>query len=357
MRQKHKIVPNTLVPKTAVLELTYECNHRCVFCSVPWEHTDGAYGKQKELSIGEWKTCIDTLVDLGVRTLALSGGEPLLKKGFVEILSYARSKRVQEPVFNTANEISGYKEKPFEISVITNGELVDAHWVSIFQEYQCVLIVSLPGIKTFRELTGGGDPQKALNAIRMSADVGIDVVVSICVSKKNLPELFENISLGCLYGARQLLLNRFLPGGRGVGYASLCLTKEETIQMLDIAEEVCWHAQTLGSVGTELPRCIVQKEYRMIKTGTVCSGGVDFFAIDPSGRVRPCNHSPVQLGDYRDIQGAIATQYWQKFKHKDFLPKMCAGCASSLQCDGGCREAAHIVGGDLEASDPVFMKT
>ena len=25
-----------LLPSTAVLELTYRCNHECIFCSCPW---------------------------------------------------------------------------------------------------------------------------------------------------------------------------------------------------------------------------------------------------------------------------------------------------------------------------------
>ena len=94
----------------------------------------------------------------------------------------------------------------------------------------------------------------------------------------------------------------------------------------------------------------------MMNVGNLCSGGVDFFAIDPSGNVRPCNHSPVKLGSFRNIISAIESDYWQKFKCKDFLPKYCTGCILSMLCDGGCREAAHIVNGRLSSIDPLFEK-
>ncbi|MFH1067247.1 MAG: radical SAM protein [bacterium] len=350
---KNRLFPNAAVPKTAVLEMTYQCNHRCLFCSVPWENPKGDYKKSGELTIEEWKNCIDRLVAHEVRGLAFSGGEPLLKQGLEEIIHYAHTKKIQTPAFDQQHNLIGSQEKHFEFSLITNGRLVNSRWVELFKKYHFTMIVSLPGINAFKDLTNGGNHELALRAIRQLSDAGLDVVVSICVTKKNLPELFETISLGFIHGAKQLLLNRFLLGGRGINHPELCLSEEEVIQMLDTAEEVCQTAKTRGSVGTELPKCILKKDYTMLKVGTLCSGGVDFFAIDPSGRVRPCNHSPVQLGSYQDIPSAIKSNYWQKFKCKDFLPRECSGCAMSLQCDGGCREAAHIVHGHLNSPDPL----
>lgn len=348
--------PNTIIPKTAVLEMTYKCNHRCIFCSVPWENPQGNYKKLPELTVEEWKNCVDEIVGCGVRMIAFSGGEALLKQGLEEIIAYAKSRKVKDSIFNEDNQIIGCQEKDLEISIITNAELVDDYWVNVFKKYRLIVNVSLPGINNFKELTAGGDYQKVLQAIKKLSIAGLDVVVAICVTKKNLPELFETIALAFLSGAKQLLLNRFLPGGRGINYSELCLNREEIILMLDIAEEVCREANTFGSIGTELPKCIIKKEYKMLRVGTLCSGGVDFFAIDPSGKVRPCNHSPIRLGDFRDISSAIKTDYWQKFKCKEFLPKQCFGCMLSLECDGGCREAAHIVGGSINSRDPLFLE-
>ena len=52
----------TILPKVAALELTYRCNHKCLFCSCPWE-ADEKYLKE-ELSYQEWTRIIDTLISI-----------------------------------------------------------------------------------------------------------------------------------------------------------------------------------------------------------------------------------------------------------------------------------------------------
>ena len=72
-------------PKSVVLELTYRCNHRCKFCSCPWEAPHSVYKKGRELSVEEWKQCIDILYDKKVVAFSISGGEALIKEGFEQI--------------------------------------------------------------------------------------------------------------------------------------------------------------------------------------------------------------------------------------------------------------------------------
>ncbi|HOY65447.1 MAG TPA: radical SAM protein [Candidatus Ozemobacteraceae bacterium] len=344
------------VPRTAVLELTFRCNHRCVFCSVPWDNPDGRYERQPELSASDWITCIDTLVGHGVTGFALSGGEPFLKEGFDDIVRHLRRVRVRKPVFGPSGTLLGQEEAPPYVTLITNGGLVTPERVESVRELLGAVVVSLPGLDTYAEHTGGGDREKALAALRAFDVAGVPTVVGICVTQRNLPELFETIATGFLNGGRQLLLNRFLPGGRGTGRQDLCLDRSQLSQMLRTAETVCLEAGRYGSIGTELPRCLVEERYDRLTVGTRCAGGVDFFAIDPAGRVRPCNHSPVHLGVWHDLPAAISTPYWQRFQTKNFLPSSCRGCGHTLTCDAGCREAAHIASGSLDAPDPLLLQ-
>ena len=100
--------------------------------------------------------------------------------------------------------------------------------------------------------------------------MGITTTVNITVTKKNLFELYETISEALIAGADSLLLNRFLPGGRGLKYAKeLLLSIEDINKMLDIAEEVLKTANRKGSVGTELPKCIIDtSKYSYLKVST-----------------------------------------------------------------------------------------
>jgi radical SAM protein with 4Fe4S-binding SPASM domain len=71
--------------------------------------------------------------------------------------------------------------------------------------------------------------------------------------------------------------------------------------------------------------------------------------------VRACNHSPVRLNRVREIERVKTHPYRRRFTMKDYLPPSCVPCARAGQCDGGCREAAHIVGGALDSPDPVLL--
>ncbi|MFZ5950124.1 MAG: radical SAM protein [Candidatus Rifleibacteriota bacterium] len=349
--------PDLVVPKTAVLELTGKCNHRCIFCSTPWDMdspNQSLFSTRNEMTSDEWQACINFLIERNVYGFAFSGGEPFLRPDLFKLIDYVKTRTALHPCFDNQGNVCGYEEKPLELTLITNGRLLDAEAAVRLKGRVDAVVVSLPGLKTYGELTGGGDPQLALNAISLLAEHQIPVVVSICVSSLNFSELFENISAGFLAGADQLLLNRFLPGGRGTVHHELCLNTEQIKQMLEIADEVCTAANRYGSVGTELPLCLCDRQFKMLTVGTQCSGGIEFFAVAPDGSVRPCNHSPANLGHYSELDRAIASDYWQTFKNRDYLPEMCRSCHHALKCDGGCREAAHIVGGALNSPDPVF---
>lgn len=353
-----KAFPDLTVPKTAVLELTSRCNHSCVFCSTPWDSDSPARGKfncPAETSTSDWQECIDFLCDRNVYGFAFTGGEPFMRPDLLELVDYVKTRSARHPEFGPDGRVCGHTDKPLDLTIISNGRLITADHAARLQGKVDAVVVSLPGLKSYAELTGGGNPAEALRAITLLSQHQVPVVVSICVTTRNLPELFENISAGFLAGADQLLLNRFLPGGRGTIHQELCLSAPQIKEMLRIADEVCVTANRFGSVGTELPLCLCDEEYKMLTVGTQCSGGVEFFAVAPDGSVRPCNHSPVNLGHYRSLDQAIASDYWQTFKSRRYLPEMCNKCRHMLKCDGGCREAAHIVGGALNSADPVFM--
>jgi radical SAM protein with 4Fe4S-binding SPASM domain len=160
------------------------------------------------------------------------------------------------------------------------------------------------------------------------------------------------------HGASFILLNRFLPGGRGLAHRDrLWLQGDQVRDAIRIADDVLTRAGVPGSLGTEVPKCLVADlPTRKLHVGTRCAGGREFFAIDPAGMVRPCNHSPVALGPWTELDQILAGDYWGRFLFKSFLPETCAGCDLAGDCDGGCREAAHIVGGQLDSPDPVLLE-
>ncbi|MCU0722918.1 MAG: SPASM domain-containing protein, partial [Planctomycetes bacterium] len=282
-------------------------------------------------------------------------GDPLLKEGIEDLIRFAGSCRVEHVATEGGALVSRFG--PPKLWLLTNGKALTERILDLCAEVGSHLSLSLPGISAFRGLTGG-DPENVLRWFGRAKARDLRTTVGVTVTRTNLGELYETLAEALLAGAETILLNRFLQGGRGIAHAAeLALDAEGIARMLDTAEEVLRAANRRGTVGTELPKCLVPDgRYERLEVGTRCSAAVDFFVVDPSGYVRVCNHSPVRLNHVSEIGKVKDHPYWRRFTRKDYLPSACHGCADRTRCDGGCREAAHIVGGAPDSPDPLLGK-
>ena len=332
-----------LLPDVAVLELTYRCNHSCTFCSCPWFAPDSNFKELPELSIKQWKRIITRIVEAGVDRIAFTGGEPLLKEGYRELVAHAAGTRVRDQ-----------NNRAPALYLLSNGRLMSSSVLQMCKEYGVALSMSLPGLNTFHEHTRAGRAKDILKWFGEAHNLGVRTTAGITVTKQNLGELYETIGEALLAGADQILLNRFLPGGRGLMFErKLALGRQEIQEMLDTAEEVLRMAGRYGHVGTELPACVVGEtsRFKQLQVGSRCAAAVDFFVIDPSGYVRVCNHSPIRLTHVSRLERLANNPYWKRFVTRTYLPKACQNCNLSSSCDAGCRESAHITCGSPSARE------
>lgn len=108
------------IPFRYFLELTYRCNLACPYCYI------GCERNKNELTLEEWKKVIDQLPFYSIATLV--GGEPLIRKDFIEILAYTSKK-----IFN-------------KVHVVSNGILINDEIIDAFVKYKLLLLsVSLDG--------------------------------------------------------------------------------------------------------------------------------------------------------------------------------------------------------------------
>ena len=332
------------IPDSVVLELTYRCNHRCLFCSCPWEaEADGVpkYEKGEELQLKDWEKGLDKLHPLGVKNVSISGGEPLLKDCLMDLLDYIRRKNVYN--------------KDGSIVLISNGLLMNETLLSAFKKYNVHLSLSLPGLQTFEQHTGTDNASGVIHWLGEAKKIGISTTVNVTVTGINYYELYETVSNGLLAGADTVLLNRFLIGGRGLSHIKeLSLTRKQLNGMLDTAEEILQLSNRIGSVGTEFPRCVIDHidKYKQLKIGSICAAAKKFFVIDPAGWVRACNHSPKKVGHIFDEAVISDTDYWHTFTDRAYIPAGCTMCKEVNYCDCGCRETAAMMYGSICAEDP-----
>jgi MoaA/NifB/PqqE/SkfB family radical SAM enzyme len=75
-------------PLHASLALTWRCNLKCAYCA-RWKNPG------PELPVETWRRIIDDLVRAGCRRISLTGGEPLVYNGALELAGHARRKGVR----------------------------------------------------------------------------------------------------------------------------------------------------------------------------------------------------------------------------------------------------------------------
>jgi GTP 3',8-cyclase len=90
------------------VSITDRCNYKCVYCRT------GEVGAQyPELAIEEYLRLIELFVGLGITKVRLTGGEPLLRRGLVDLV--ARLSRLRT--------LDG---EPLDLALTTNGHLLES---------------------------------------------------------------------------------------------------------------------------------------------------------------------------------------------------------------------------------------
>jgi GTP 3',8-cyclase len=90
------------------VSITDRCNYKCIYCRT------GEVGPQyPELGIDEYLRLIRLFVDLGITKVRLTGGEPLLRHGLLDLVRELRRLRT-------------LWDEPLDLALTTNGHLLDS---------------------------------------------------------------------------------------------------------------------------------------------------------------------------------------------------------------------------------------
>ena len=152
-------------------------------------------------------------------------------------------------------------------------------YLKLFKRFNVNLSMSLPGFSNFKKLTGVDNAENVLYWFQRGSSLGLRTTCNVTVTKQNIDELYETLALALLNGSSSILLNRFLPGGRGLSYMDdLLLSNEQINEMLDTAEKVLSESGRYGHVGTEIPLCIIRApaKYKHLSIGYKCAAAKSF---------------------------------------------------------------------------------
>lgn len=148
------------------VSVTDRCNYKCVYCRT------GEYGAQyPELGIDEYLRLIRIFVGLGIEKVRLTGGEPLLRRGLLDLLRELAKMRT-------------HAGEPLDLALTTNGHLLDELAAPLKQAGLHRVTVSMDAVdaETFERITRvPGSFARVLAGIRAAREAGLAPLKVNCV--------------------------------------------------------------------------------------------------------------------------------------------------------------------------------
>jgi cyclic pyranopterin phosphate synthase len=157
------------------VSVTDRCNYRCVYC-----RTGNEGAQYTELPVADYLRMVRIFVSLGVEKIRLTGGEPLLRSGLVEMVEELAQMRTAYP----SDETSGDASRPLDIALTTNGHLLEKLAEPLKYAGLSRITVSMDAVdaETFTAITRVPRSfDKVLAGIRKAREVGLGPVKVNCV--------------------------------------------------------------------------------------------------------------------------------------------------------------------------------
>jgi GTP 3',8-cyclase len=157
------------------VSVTDRCNYKCVYC-----RTGNEGAQYAELPIADYLRMVRIFVSLGVEKIRLTGGEPLLRSGLVEMVQELSRMRTAY----AADWPHGEAGSPLDIALTTNGHLLEGLAESLQQAGLNRVTVSMDAVdaETFAAITRVPRSfDRVLAGMRKAREVGLGPVKVNCV--------------------------------------------------------------------------------------------------------------------------------------------------------------------------------
>ena len=336
-------------PKSVDLSITNKCNLRCSYCS----HFSSDSDKGEDLSTEEWLTFMKELNRCAVFDVCLSGGEPLMREDFKEI-------------------VDGVVANHMRFSVLSNGTLMTdelAEYLKATKRCNSFQVsIDGPGPEFHDIFRGKGTFEKALRGLKIIVKHKIPATVRVTIHKHNYKQLDEISKL--------LLEDVGLPSfsTNSASHMGLCRQNETDVQ-LDV-EEYSYAMEKLyklqkkynGRISATAGPLAVVKHWLQIEDSiskgvkshdgcgklTSCGGVFSKIAVNPDGTMVPCSQmSHISLGRInKDDLKAVWQEHpeLQRLRERRDIPlddfEFCTGCKYIPYCRGGCPALAYTLNGE-----------
>jgi radical SAM protein with 4Fe4S-binding SPASM domain len=330
-------------PRTCIWEITGACNLRCVHC----ENHCGARSP-RELDMDAMMSVAASLSRLGCRHVDVTGGEPLLRRGWDALCL-----KLYELGMRTA--------------LITNGTLLDDEALDrALRARVSMVALSIDGLKQTHDWTrrrpgkGPSPWDEAVAGLRRALE-RIETVVITQVNCRNLDELPALRRLLGDLGVRRWQVQLCVPTGRVLELDEPYVIAPADLERLtafiagantDGSLPVVDTSDTIGYYTEREPLLRKRSAGQGLWLG--CQAGVRVVALTYEGKVRGCSAMPAEFdaGDLHDEDLAVIWNDAERFAYatrfdSTRLAGECGSCRFGALCRAGCTSMAWWVTGTI----------
>ncbi len=330
-------------PIIVTWDITNVCNLTC-------DHCFNSSGPMcdNSLSVDDCVRLVDEFVDIGIRSVWIGGGEPLMKKGIDTILHKMKNAGIRVILATNGVLLKSNKllklvgDTCSEVNISLDGHTSDLH--SLLRGQSAKLEDSIYGIR------------------RLKTEFGKNIYVTALtvVHKKNLNEISQIIDFAYDLECDKWTHDELYAQGRGGKYNNLILAHEEYDKLFDIVSAKA--VEYSGKMHVE----DYVRMHKKVQPGSVksfygCTAGNQEIAIQHDGSIYPCQKLQYTKYYCGNIKQVSLKDVWVNhpimkwLRNRNIEDTECSGCGifASGQCNGGCLAEKEIHFQRHDTRDPL----
>jgi pyrroloquinoline quinone biosynthesis protein E len=327
-------------PFTLIAELSYQCPLHCPYCSNPVDIGGDRY--RHELHTDDWIRTFHQARGLGVVQLALTGGEPMLRRDLDELCAAARDAGLYSSLITAGTLFTPQRAAALKAAGLDHVQIS----------------IQSPDPEENDRIAGNRSFEKKIIAARAARELDFPLTINCVLHRQNLDRIEELLDLTLDLGAQRLeLANTQYYGWAVLNQEALMPSWEQLRRGEDAVNRFRERVGPKVDVLWVLPDFYEEEP-------KPCMGGWGRTAmvVAPNGDVMPCQAASTITGlEFANVRDHPLEWIWNeseaftRFRGTDWMQEPCRSCPLGRQeVDwGGCRCQALRLTGDPAATDPV----
>src|SRR5919198_1702051 len=175
-------------PSMLIAELSYQCPLHCPYCSNPLDIGHEKY--RRELETEHWTRTFREARALGVLQLALTGGEPMLRRDLVELCAGARDAGLYSSLITAGVHFTRERAEALKSAGLDHVQIS----------------IQSPNAEENDRIAGNRSFEKKIAAARLAKELDFPLTINCVLHRQNLDRIEEVLELTLELDAQRLEL-------------------------------------------------------------------------------------------------------------------------------------------------------